>query len=120
METGIELIAAERKRQVQVEGWTPEHDDEHHGGDMAAAAACYVSFSAASEQVRDHLRDNGMSAWPWALKWWKPSPGDAPHDRIRELVKAGALIAAEIDRLNRLRSNDVLSRAAENPDTAME
>jgi hypothetical protein len=35
--------------------------------------------------------------WPWDQDWWKPSP-----DPIRNLVKAGALIAAEIDRLQRL------------------
>jgi hypothetical protein len=34
--------------------------------------------------------------WPWDESWWKPG------DRIRELAKAGALIAAEIDRLNRI------------------
>jgi hypothetical protein len=31
--------------------------------------------------------------WPWSFEWWKPK------DRIRNLVRAGALIAAEIDRL---------------------
>lgn len=96
--TGVDLIAAERRRQVDAEGWTPEHDDEHGGGEMAQAAACYAS--------NPHLRHMGTWAWqdgspphdwPWASCWWKPSH----DDRIRELVKAGALIAAEIDRLQR-------------------
>lgn len=38
------------------------------------------------------------SDWPWHSSWWKPS-----DDPIRNLVKAGALIAAEIDRLQRQR-----------------
>lgn len=105
MKTGIERIANERLRQIGYEGWTPEHDDEHEDGSLAAAAACYVSFSTASEDVRGHLRQNGMAAWPWERNWWKPSPGDSPSDRIRELEKAGALIAAEIDRLQRLGPN---------------
>ena len=37
--------------------------------------------------------------WPWDESWFKPTP----DDRIRELVKAGALILAEIDRLQRLK-----------------
>lgn len=33
----IAEIAAERERQKSVEGWTPEHDDEHVGSEMARA-----------------------------------------------------------------------------------
>lgn len=89
--TGIGLIAAERRRHVTAEGWTPEHDDEHAHGEMAIAAACY-----ALPRCRERT-DLQASAWPWAREWWKPTP----DDRVRELVKAGALIAAEIDRLLR-------------------
>lgn len=85
---GVALIVAERKRQVEVEGWTPEHDDEHGEGYLALAAAVY----ALPPDSRD---DDLMGLWPWDRSWWKPG------DRIRELVKAGALIAAEIDRLQR-------------------
>lgn len=83
--TCIDLIAAERQRQLDAEGWTPEHDDEHQGGELATAAACYL------------LPDVCDDWWPWAWNYWKPTP----NDRMRELVKAGALIAAEIDRLRR-------------------
>jgi hypothetical protein len=91
--TGIDLIAAERRRQVEVEGWTPEHDAEHGADDLAVAAACYA--------LPYPLRDGRTGlppyrvGWPWERDAWKPTP----DDRIRELVKAGALIAAEIDRL---------------------
>lgn len=95
--TGAELIAVERQRQIDVEGWTPEHDDEHSLAEIAVAGLSYVSIAAS--QVR--LREGCMLAalpiyWPWSAEWWKPS-----NDPTRNLVKAGALIAAEIDRLQR-------------------
>lgn len=90
MATGAELIAAERQRQIEVEGWTPEHDDEHENGEMIAAAVCYA------EPTCGALPRWNNQWWPWADKWWKPS-----DDPIRDLAKAGALIAAEIDRRQR-------------------
>lgn len=80
----IEAIAAERQRQIEVEGWTPEHDDDHNNGELADAAACYARGRCMS------------SVWPWDDNWWKPGSG-----RRRQLVKAGALIVAEIERLDR-------------------
>lgn len=97
-QTGIDLIAAERKRQVEVEGWTPEHDDEHINGALARAAGCYsVPPDMRARLVKGTMGDVIDWMWPFNKDWWKPSP----DDRIRELVKAGALIAAEIDRLKR-------------------
>lgn len=105
MKTGIELIAAERERQVSKERWTPGHDDHHCDGSLALAGASY----ALAVGVRSHpsLSDGrvrwALSSeipppyWPWDEDWWKPTPDDP----IRQLVKAGALIAAEIDRLQR-------------------
>lgn len=93
--TGIELIAAERARQVSEEGWMPEHDDEHDKGEMIVAAQDYIG--AAKDVLRRwKFPDMPYMGWPWAASWWKPSP-----DPIRNLVKAGALLAAEIDRLQR-------------------
>jgi hypothetical protein len=83
---GIALITAERQRQVSVEGWTPEHDDEHENGELASAAMAYAWGAPMYAGVR---------LWPWEANWWKPG------DRIREIAKAGALLAAEIDRLKR-------------------
>jgi len=79
MSKGVDLIAAERKRQVEVEGWNPRHDlREHCSGELAQAAACYAT---------------GRSEWwPWCDEDYKPK------DRLSDLVRAGALIAAEIDR----------------------
>jgi len=92
---GVALIAAERHRQVTAEGLTPEHDDEHTDGAMAQAGGCYALAYALEAQ--GHGKDSVPTPWPWDATWWKPSPADP----VRQLVKAGALIAAEIDRLRR-------------------
>jgi hypothetical protein len=96
MKTGVELIAEERQRQIAVEGWTPEHDNEHDMGEMIGAAITYSAHALGivSEEEIPNADTDGY--WPWEDRWWKPSP-----DPIRNLVKAGALIAAEIDRLQR-------------------
>lgn len=90
-QTGCQLIAAERKRQIEVEGWTADHDAKHICGELTDAAVCYA--------IRGYWRtryDRFLKAlWPWDSKYWKPTQ----DDRIKELTKAGALIAAEIDRL---------------------
>lgn len=94
--SGIELIAAERMRQMTDEGWTPEHDDEHDAGEIAFAAMSYACPPGV--EVRSSGTAWGGSpprTWPWDARAWKP----CPDDRVRELTKAGALIAAEIDRL---------------------
>lgn len=84
-------VLAERQRQVETEGWTPEHDDEHDKGEMALAAASYA-FEAAKEF---RYLSRPVFLWPWSTKWWKPT---TPR---RDLVKAGALILAEIERRDR-------------------
>lgn len=100
MKNGIEIINEERWRQIEMEGWTPEHDAEHKNGELADAAACY----AMTEHTKVYLWRRGMTVsrkpdcplfFPFEPQLWKP----CPDDRIHELAKAGALIAAEIDRL---------------------
>lgn len=90
--TGAERIAAERKRQIDEDGenFSAAHDANWTADELALAAACY----ALPARVRDDTRPE-PEHWPWDWCWWKPTPGD----RIRELERAGALIAAEIDRL---------------------
>jgi hypothetical protein len=104
MMTGIKLIAAERNRQIEKEGWTEEHDDEHDDGELALAAACYAipdskrnpNFSINGLRFKQDLI---FYLWPFNEASWKPNE----DNRIRELEKAGALIAAEIDRLLRVK-----------------
>lgn len=86
-------VIAERLRQRSVEGWTPEHDDSHTEGEMAAAAACYA-LSGAGNLNKDAL----WELWPrrsWSLMWFKPKTKRA------DIVRAGALILAEIERIDR-------------------
>lgn len=99
--SGVDLIAAERRRQVEAEGWTQHHDSQHKRGELAMAASCYANHAAVQSvlpnpaDVVDYgTKLNLPHMWPWEEEWWKPSV-----DRIKNLVKAGALIAAEIDRL---------------------
>jgi len=107
MNSGIERIAAERNRQISSEGWTPERDDIHDDGSLSMAAACYafpmkITVSGDYGEATEIDIDNEMPlGWPasWDTDWWKPD-----EDPIRNLEKAGALIAAEIDRLLRARS----------------
>lgn len=91
---GIELIARERAEQVSREGWTASHDDRHRCGEMVISAVRYAMHDLPRQKV---LRSAANRAWCWGSCWWKPSV-----DPIRNLTKAGALIAAEIDRLQRL------------------
>ncbi|MFU5343124.1 hypothetical protein ACM7W1_16250 [Pseudomonas aeruginosa] len=82
-------VQAERHRQITAEGWTPEHDDKHNGGELADAAACYALWAGGINP------GNWREFWPWAPEWLKHS------EPRRMLVKAGALILAEIERLDR-------------------
>lgn len=92
MSTALKDIASERRRQIKVEGWSLEHDDSHTNGEMACAAAVYAKHSAGK---RVHRPGSCPLEWPWAIAWWKPK------DRRGDLVRAGALIVAEIERLDR-------------------
>jgi hypothetical protein len=94
--TPIEEIAAERERQKAVEGWTEAHDDAHRHAELALAAAAYaiphflrrLIISVDGTELLSRL-------WPWDWNWWKS------RDRRRDLVKAAALLVAEIERLDR-------------------
>lgn len=103
MNTGTDLIAAERRRQIEQEGWTADHDAKHDAGELVEAARCYLTSAEATfSGPRCVTFDGGFRPgegtpydWPWG-NGWKPT-----GDPIRDLTKAGALIAAEIDRLLR-------------------
>ncbi len=102
MKTGIELITDERKRQIEKEGWTAEHDEVHKNGELANMAALYAITNKPLYKKPGYFNDTLFEVlYPedWDMKWWKPTP----DNKIKELVKAGALIAAEIDRLQTAR-----------------
>ena len=102
MKTGVEIIDDERKRQIEKECFYPSHDDHWHDGELSVAAACYALPDRKRRTLSTIHLGKMMSVvekiWPWCIEFWKPTP----ENRIKELAKAGALIAAEIDRLQRL------------------
>ena len=92
LKTGIGLIASERQRQITVEGWDEGHDADHNRGELAVAAACYAVVGTYAKVKTDV----GADAWPWAE--WEDGKRYNKR-RLRRLAIAGALIAAEIDRI---------------------
>lgn len=96
MTSALSDVVAERARQVEAEGWTPEHDDEHKNDEIAALACFYAMPPGVREwSAPDGYGDTlGYAVRPcgWAVK---------TGDRRDELVKAGALILAEIERIDR-------------------
>ena len=126
--TGAELIAKERRRQIEKEGWTAEHDDEHADGSLALAAVCYATPVKLYERAGLLAGLAFVDPWPesWDTKWDKrycygenregedndggntlPDPETySEEERLDLLVKAGALIAAEIDRRTRAQGSD--------------
>lgn len=126
---GSQRIAEERHRQVAL-FYSASHDDEHDNSELLAAAECYLKAAGytatvkrseagvrriyerrgedpeADEDFRRMIEnparhafgwDKAPKDWPWEIESWQPSA-----DPIRNLEKAGALIAAEIDRLLRV------------------
>lgn len=91
---GVYLIATERMRQIKKESWSETHDDEHEDGELALAAVCYALPTEVRHQ-RVFNKELYELLWPWDSCWWNPK------SRKRDLVRAGALIAAELDKLLR-------------------
>lgn len=89
-QTGAWDIYEERLRQVTEEGFSSKHDDQWDAEELVQAAKVYIDENYP-------FYDAPMWPYRWDRKWHKPS-----KDPIRNLIKAGALIAAEIDRLRRL------------------
>ncbi|WP_175841655.1 hypothetical protein [Burkholderia arboris] len=83
-------VLAERRRQVEVEGFTPERDDEHDVGRLICAAICY-----AGADITNHPAGEPPDLWPCASEWWKPG------DDGRNLDKATALLLAASEQLDR-------------------
>ncbi len=89
----------ERIRQINEEGFTPEADDAYTFAELSLAAAAY----ALPPGKRPY--QEAPSCWPWSKSWWKGTPamGTAKDidNRIREIIKSGALLLAELERLHR-------------------
>ncbi len=101
-EQALAAIAAERQRQISAEGYDAAHDDEHDTGELALAAGVYALYAAMTPLERDFAARYGPNLygtgglWPWDHADLKLTTHRA------DLIKAGALIVAEIERLDRL------------------
>ena len=82
---GIDRIATERKRQIDVKGFDALRDEGYHHGELAAVAAALITYGGPTDH--QPIYD------PWDII------GKHKDDPVQLLVIAGALIAAEIDRL---------------------
>ncbi len=83
-------IAAERRRQQEVEGYDGAHDARHSPAELAAAGAAYAIDAGVPGRPP-------AACWPWDESYWKP------RDLRRDLVRAAALIVAALDRLEAMR-----------------
>ncbi|ALP64091.1 hypothetical protein AN416_07010 [Paraburkholderia caribensis] len=104
-------VLAERHRQIAVEGFTPEQDDEHRSGALAFAAVAYALDAGETLDLfarTDPADRHEPLFWPFSSRWWKPG------EPRRGLVKAAALILAEIERVDRA----TIAEAAEKGDNA--
>lgn len=83
MKSGVELISEERQRQIIEEGYTKEHDSFHSPTEFVKAAIAYL--------VSCYDNEKGIDCWPWEETGFKPGSSK------RNMVKAGALLAAALD-----------------------
>lgn len=108
--SGIELIADERQRQIEVEGYSVQHDSQHDFRELTSAARTYIDAAILTTKSEEIGNSNEASiswhkynepfewkylklGWPWEEESFKPTTS------LKDLIKAGALIAAAIDRL---------------------
>lgn len=90
---GVYRIAAERDRQYEIEGFRPDYDKLHYeNGELIGAAIAYMFAARMFDRGEEEANATPPPMWPWEASWWKPTTRD------RCLEKAGALIAAELDR----------------------
>lgn len=94
MEKFLELVRAERLKQINKHGYTPEHDDDHVDGEIADAAACYANTIDSNEEL--------IPYWPWEPEYFKKEE----KSRKEQIITACGLLMAEWERLERLEKNN--------------
>lgn len=92
-----EDVLAERQRQISVKGYTVAHDDIYICGELAGAAACYAmnTLRVDNQGLREGVYRVMADLWPWARGYWKPK------NKRSDLVRAAALLIADIERIDR-------------------
>lgn len=88
-------VFTERERQIVHEGFDAPHDDDHGDGQLCRAAMSYCQSASTCLSDTSVLAKKPPSYWPWHPTWWKPKTSR------RDLIRAAALIVAEIERLDR-------------------
>jgi hypothetical protein len=91
----LQAVIAERFRQIEQEGWSVEHDDQHQVGELALAGGCYADRAGLPGRSASDI----PAHWPWSSEWWKPA------GFRRDLVKACALVIAEGEKFDRARKS---------------
>jgi hypothetical protein len=95
----VSAVLKERARQIEHEGFDWVHDEDHDPGDLTAAAVCYAANACAVLHPLNGTPIEDITKfwmqWPWEVEWWKPK------DPRRDLVRAAALLIAEIEKLDR-------------------
>ena len=102
-------VISERKRQIEIEGYTPLQDDFWTSGQLAMAASCYATpyiyrYLSSYWDSLHHIERCHL--WPedFFPEMYKPEKNNSSEARIRVLEKSGALILAEMERLQRILS----------------
>lgn len=84
MKTGMELIAIERQEQIEKHGFTLKSDSKYKEGELIKAALFCIN----------------SQVFEWPFNWGDEFRENILNlDDIEQLIRAGAFIAAEIDRL---------------------
>jgi hypothetical protein len=78
-------VAAERQRQIDIEGWSEQHDDAHDSRELFAAGAAYLN-------PQNQTRKLPPKIWPWEAMWWKAK------GYRRNFVRGMALLVAGVER----------------------
>ena len=90
---GMTAVIAERRRQIEVEGWSADHDEKYPMGELARAGAAYLISGGGNGFA-------GKKVWPWGREWWKPDRKSPRRDFVRGL----ALGLAELEKYDRNRN----------------
>jgi|UPI0008377439 hypothetical protein len=84
-------VAAERQRQIDVEGWSAAHDDRYAHPELVAAGLAYLN-------PKNQTRKRPPHGWPWDRVWWKPK------GYRRNFIRGMALLVANIEQRRRAKA----------------
>lgn len=92
-------VLGERRRQIDVKGFSADRDDMYDPGFLVSAAAAYLLYAADAlnpfSQGDGGFSEEPPAIWSFGRTWWKPV---CPRSAMK---KAAALVIAEMERLDR-------------------